>query len=245
VRAAELDDITLYPGELHLFNGIYSTAYKCNIIDYSWDFGDGTTSNDIASDHSFSGNGTYEVQLTVTSDGGHSDSSTMTVTVTGGGGSTTTTTSGSSTTTTSGGSTTTTTNGGSTTTTTSGGSTTTTSGGSTTTTAATTTSGKNNEESLKDAHNFPNPFNPEITSTNIRYSIAEETNITIKIFDTGNNLVKTLLEDEAQEVPTGDYYNIEWDGKNGRGETVANGLYFFMIETSEGYRKIGKIAVIR
>jgi hypothetical protein len=33
VRAVELDNIGLNTGELHRFNGIYSTAYKCNITD--------------------------------------------------------------------------------------------------------------------------------------------------------------------------------------------------------------------
>ncbi len=204
VRAAELDDIELNTGETHRFNGINSAAYKCDITSYSWDFDDSTTSDSIAVNHSFSQPGTYEVQLTVTSDSGKFDSSTMEVTVTGGG---------------------------STTTTTSGGD----------------DDDDDDEEKIiiKEAHNFPNPFNPANGSTNIRYSIREATNVTIKIFDTGNNLVKTLIEDEHQEEPEAGYYDITWDGKNGQGETVATGVYFFLIETSDGKKEIGKIAVIR
>lgn len=86
VRAAELDDIELEEGEVHRFNGIYSTAYKCNITNYSWNFDDGTTSDSIAINHSFSQAGTYEVELTVASDSGKVDSDTIMVTVTSGGG---------------------------------------------------------------------------------------------------------------------------------------------------------------
>ncbi len=85
VRAAELDDIELDTGEVHRFNGIYSTAYKCNITDYSWDFDDGTTSDSIATNHSFSEDGIYEAILTVTSDSGTVDSDTIMVTVGSGG----------------------------------------------------------------------------------------------------------------------------------------------------------------
>jgi hypothetical protein len=85
VRAVEFDDIELKEGEAHRFNGVYSTAHKCNITDYSWDFDDGTTSDSIATNHSFSQAGTYEVELTVTSDSGKVDSDTIMVTVSSGG----------------------------------------------------------------------------------------------------------------------------------------------------------------
>jgi len=85
VRAAEFDDIELDTGEAHRFNGVYSTAYKCNITNYSWDFDDGTTSDSIATNHSFSQAGIYEVELTVTSDSGKVDSDTTMVTVSSGG----------------------------------------------------------------------------------------------------------------------------------------------------------------
>jgi hypothetical protein len=85
VRAAESDDIEIEEGEAYRFNGIYSTAYKCNITSYSWDFDDGTTSDSIATNHSFSETGNYEVKLTVTSDSGEVDSDTIMVSVRSGG----------------------------------------------------------------------------------------------------------------------------------------------------------------
>jgi hypothetical protein len=184
VRAAELEDIELEWGEQYKFNAIYSSAYKCDITDYSWDFGDGTEGEGITVNHSFAQPGTYEVKLEVTSDNGKTASSTMKVSV-----------------------------------------------------GATT-------EKLP-THNFPNPFNPDKDgNTYIRYSISVAADVTIKIYDTGNNLVKKLIDNEPQELTEG-YHDIPWDGKNGQGEVVANGVYFVIVETSAGERGIGKICVLR
>jgi hypothetical protein len=38
---------------------------------------------------------------------------------------------------------------------------------------------------------------------------------------------------------------IPWDGRNERGEFVANGVYFYVIESSSGETAIGKVAVLR
>ncbi|GGH68554.1 PKD domain-containing protein [Phaeocystidibacter marisrubri] len=51
--------------------------------DYSWDFGDGSTSTDKDPSHVYTASGTYTVQLTVTTCGGGTASSSQTVTVQG------------------------------------------------------------------------------------------------------------------------------------------------------------------
>jgi PKD repeat protein len=183
VRAAELDDIELEWGEQYKFNAINSSAYKCDITDYSWDFGDGTTSDNIAANHSFARPGIYEVRLTVTSNIGRTDVSTMNVSV-------------------------------------------------------------GVIAGQLPVHVFPNPFNPDNEITNIRYSISQAANVTIKIYDTGNNLVKKVIDNEPQETIDG-YYDIPWDGKNGKGAVVANGVYFVIVESLAGESGIGKICVIR
>jgi flagellar hook assembly protein FlgD len=55
--------------------------------------------------------------------------------------------------------------------------------------------------------------------------------------------VKTLLDNTQQSAGT--EQAIPWDGKNGDGDIVANGVYFFTIESSQDERAVGKIAVLR
>jgi len=52
------------------------------IVSREWDFGDGTTSQDIAPRHTFQSTGQYRVRLTLTDDDGASNSRTVTISVT-------------------------------------------------------------------------------------------------------------------------------------------------------------------
>jgi hypothetical protein len=102
------------------------------------------------------------------------------------------------------------------------------------------TGGKLNNENI---YNYPNPFNPDKETTTLRYSLEKNAKVTVKIYDAGSNLVRILVEDIQQNAA--EEQSITWDGKNGDGDIVANGVYFFVIETSEDERGVGKIAVLR
>ncbi|MGD2155575.1 MAG: S8 family serine peptidase [Anaerolineales bacterium] len=58
-----------------------STDSDGNLVAWSWDFGDGNTSTDQSPSHTYAADGTYAVNLTVTDDGGTSDTITKNVTV--------------------------------------------------------------------------------------------------------------------------------------------------------------------
>lgn len=62
------------------FNGEQSTDDQ-GITLYSWDFGDGSTSTEMNPTHTFVGEGTYEVILTVADANGQEDTDTITITV--------------------------------------------------------------------------------------------------------------------------------------------------------------------
>ena len=79
--------------------------------------------------------------------------------------------------------------------------------------------------------NYPNPFNPE---TWIPYQLAAPAEITLTIYDIGGQLVRRL---DVGHQAAGMYQSLGratyWDGRNGRGESVASGLYFYTLRAGE------------
>jgi glycerophosphoryl diester phosphodiesterase len=73
------------------------------------------------------------------------------------------------------------------------------------------------------SQNFPNPFNPV---TNINYQIPQKAHITLTVFNSLGQKVKTL----ADEIKEAGYYNVIWDGRDERNAGVAAGIYFYRIQ---------------
>jgi V8-like Glu-specific endopeptidase len=71
--------------------------------------------------------------------------------------------------------------------------------------------------------NYPNPFNP---STTIRYTLAEEARVTLKVYNTLGQEVATLVD----EIQSPGYRAAFWNGRNGAGETVTSGIYLYRIQ---------------
>jgi len=63
------------------FDGTNSSDPDGNIINYSWNFGDGTSDSGEKPDHVYSSSGDFTVELTVTDSGGAQDSMTKTISV--------------------------------------------------------------------------------------------------------------------------------------------------------------------
>ena len=76
---------------------------------------------------------------------------------------------------------------------------------------------------------YPNPFNPFIT---IHYDIIKNQTIGIIIHDMRGKKVKDLFYGEKSRG----YHNINWNGKNDKGETVSSGIYYYTIRTEEWYK---------
>ncbi|MGH1365217.1 MAG: right-handed parallel beta-helix repeat-containing protein [Calditrichia bacterium] len=68
--------------------------------------------------------------------------------------------------------------------------------------------------------NYPNPFNP---TTTITFQAPTKGNIQLEIFNVLGQKVKTLLN---SDVDAGEY-KLLWDSRNGSGNRVASGLYFY------------------
>jgi hypothetical protein len=84
--------------------------------------------------------------------------------------------------------------------------------------------------------NYPNPFN---ANTEIRYQIAEDGHMTLKVFNTLGQEVKILLDSEQK---AGDYVVI-WDGRDERGREVASGLYFCRLQAGNISKTIKMVLV--
>lgn len=74
--------------------------------------------------------------------------------------------------------------------------------------------------------NYPNPFNP---TTTISYSLPKATYVTVKIYNTLGQEVKTLL---SQDMKAG-VHSINWIGDNNYGQKVSSGTYIYQIVAGE------------
>jgi hypothetical protein len=70
--------------------------------------------------------------------------------------------------------------------------------------------------------NHPNPFNP---STTFRYSLNEDTHVSLQVYSLLGQLVATVV-DEGQVAG---YKTVVWDGSNDIGQRVASGVYIYRL----------------
>ena len=71
--------------------------------------------------------------------------------------------------------------------------------------------------------NYPNPFNPE---TSIRFDVATEATVSVRIFDVTGQVVRTLV---SGTLPAGSYTEL-WDGRTDAGVRVGSGVYFYELK---------------
>ncbi len=86
--------------------------------------------------------------------------------------------------------------------------------------------------------NYPNPFNPV---TNIAYSIKEAGNVSIQIYNTKGQLVRTLVN-EVQDVGS---YTATWNGKDNNSNSVSSGIYFYKMKASGRYTSTKKMILMK
>lgn len=96
--------------------------------------------------------------------------------------------------------------------------------------------------SASETYAFPNPFSPDEEGTKIVYSTINADKVTIRIFDFGMNLVKTLLQNAARGISNEQI--AYWDGRDEAGRIVPNGVYFYRIDIGSGAPLFGKIMVM-
>ena len=90
--------------------------------------------------------------------------------------------------------------------------------------------------------NYPNPFNPE---TWIPYQLAEDSSVSVSIYDTTGQLIRTL----PLGFQAAGFYNSReraayWNGRNALGERVASGIYFYQL-TTPSFQQTRRLVIVK
>jgi hypothetical protein len=108
--------------------------------------------------------------------------------------------------------------------------------------------GSFNQLSLSDSYsNYPNPFAAGGESTRFVYYLPDDAAVSLVIWSVRGERVTTIRDNDSR--PAGLYQDDVWDGRNGRGTVVFNGVYIAELRVS--YRDGGsdrllrKVAVVR
>lgn len=85
--------------------------------------------------------------------------------------------------------------------------------------------------------NYPNPFNPETT---IRFDLATEASVSLRVYDISGQVVRTLVQGS---LPAGSYTEL-WDGRNASGVRVGSGIYFYELRAGS-YSSMKKMTLLQ
>lgn len=80
--------------------------------------------------------------------------------------------------------------------------------------------------------NYPNPFNP---STTIKFAVAKDGDVKIKVYDAKGQLVNTLVN---QRIITGNY-SVDFNASE-----LSSGIYFYTLETAD-FKETKKMILVK
>ena len=90
--------------------------------------------------------------------------------------------------------------------------------------------------------NYPNPFNPD---TWLPYQLAQNSPVSISIYNARGQLVRTLhLGNKNAGVYVAKDKAAYWNGRSIYGEKVASGVYYYTLETGE-FRATRKLVIMK
>lgn len=75
--------------------------------------------------------------------------------------------------------------------------------------------------------NYPNPFRDETT---VQYSIAEEGDVSLDVYDALGQLVITLAVGNREPAT----YTVAWNGRSANGRDIPSGIYVIRLTTPQG-----------
>jgi len=74
--------------------------------------------------------------------------------------------------------------------------------------------------------NYPNPFNPE---TVITYSLPQQTEVNLTVFNLLGQMVFKLV-DKKQDAGS---YTVQWNGMSSNGLAAASGVYIYKLSAAD------------
>jgi len=80
--------------------------------------------------------------------------------------------------------------------------------------------------------NFPNPFNP---TTQIRFSLAEQSQVTLKVYNILGKEIATLVND----VKGAGVHEVSFNGTG-----LASGVYFYTLQTGK-FTQTNKMILVK
>ena len=84
----------------------------------------------------------------------------------------------------------------------------------------------NSQSLISNLGNYPNPFNP---STTIEFSLQNNSEIDLSIYNIKGQKVATLINEQLQKGK----HSIFWDGDDEFGKPVSSGIYLYRIEVGD------------
>jgi len=90
--------------------------------------------------------------------------------------------------------------------------------------------------------NYPNPFNPE---TWIPYQLHQPAEVSLRIYDHQGKRVRQIeLGQKEAGIYNSRQQSIYWDGRNGEGELVSSGVYFYSLQAGD-FSQTRKMVILK
>lgn len=86
--------------------------------------------------------------------------------------------------------------------------------------------------------NYPNPFNP---TTTIEFSIQNDSNIEISIYNNKGQKIKTIAQNDFQKGQ----HSINWNGDDEFGRPVSSGIYYYKLNVNGKTKAVKKCLLLK
>ncbi|MFO7447902.1 MAG: type IX secretion system sortase PorU [Ignavibacteriaceae bacterium] len=98
---------------------------------------------------------------------------------------------------------------------------------------------------IRDVYNYPNPFTTNTTFT-FQMNIDRDIDVRVKVYTIAGRLIREIERVNIREK----FVKVDWDGRDGDGNNIANGTYLYKIIVNSvdgefNSSVLGKMAVIR